>query len=108
MLGKTLILGLISAGAAGTIVYYGTAPQGSESLQADLNETVKAEEPVKMERKLIEPRLPTVRKAADDDGRKKLASGAELPKPSVEKTIPSKSDEEKAAPQKETRWLDIS
>ena len=106
MLGKTLILGLISAGAAGAIVYYGTAPQGSDSLQADLNETVKAEEPVKMERKLIEPRLPTVRKAADDDGRKKLASGAELPKPSVEKTIPSKSDEEKAAPQKETRWLD--
>ncbi len=102
MLGKTLILGLISAGVAGTIVYYGTAPQGSEALEAPSADSGSVETSIKKERDRIEPRLPTVRKAESEDGRKKLASSASLPK-SAENMPVETTD---AAPKQQTRWLD--
>ncbi len=116
MLGKTLILGLISAGAAGAIVYYGTAPQGSEASEshphfAENSEKSSAETSA---RKSISPKLPTIRKADMDDGRQDLEG--ELPDDSAKKAD-SKSvadademdgieTEAKDAPKKQTRWLD--
>ena len=107
MLGKTLILGLISAGAAGAIVYYGTAPQGSEALESHPHNDARVEKSIETKRERIEPRLPTVRKAEDskdDDGRKKLASGQALSESTAE-TAPPPTDTQ-AAPKKQTRWLD--
>jgi len=77
MLGKTLMLGVISASAALGIVYFGTAPQGSQAAEAHPHDDVKVENatksPKETARERIEPRLPTVRKA-EPDNREKLAS----------------------------------
>ena len=102
MLGKTLILGLISAGVAGTIVYYGTAPQGSEALEAPTAGGATVETSIKKERERIEPRLPTVRNAESEDGRKKLASSASLPKSAEKMPVETTG----AEPKQQTRWLD--
>lgn len=120
MLGKTLILGLISAGAAGSVVYYGTAPQGSESLEAHPHNAMKAEKTVRKDRERIEPRLPTIRKGESDDGRKKLASGGGWPDGTdnapVDEDVEDQTSEDMTSegmdaetdiePKKQTRWLD--
>jgi hypothetical protein len=111
MLGKTLILGLISAGAAGAIVYYGTAPQGSEATESHPHFAEKSEKSSAKTsaRKSISPKLPTIRKADMDDGRQELSG--KLPSEdddapetkSVAETDENGADE---APKRETRWLD--
>jgi len=130
MLGKTLMLGVISASAALGIVYFGTAPQGSDALESHPHDDVVAEKPSKTAPKLndkrIEPRLPTVRKA-DRDERQGLASKDGVPH--SDKDVVSKADNVKseaeaardnpsvsdastaethaeAEPETQTRWLD--
>ena len=130
MLGKTLMLGVISASAALGIVYFGTAPQGSDALESHPHDDVVAEKPSKTAPKLndkrIEPRLPTVRKA-DRDERQDLASKDGVPH--SDKDVVSKADNVKseaeaaqdrlsvsdastaethaeAEPETQTRWLD--
>jgi len=109
MLVKSLILGLILAGAAGTIVYYGTAPQGSVALETAASNGAAVEKSVKKERDRIEPRLPTIRKAADTDERQKLASAGGLPVADAEASAQAEDMrpiEMDAEPKKQTRWLD--
>lgn len=115
MLGKTLILGLISAGAAGAIVYYGTAPQGSEALEFYSNDTVKAEKSQRQERATIEPRLPTVRKADMADGRKGLEprgwntdedAGEDTGEDTGEESLEAAAEQSEPSPKTKTRWLD--
>lgn len=86
MLGKTLILGLISAGAAGAVVYYGMGPLDSVGSEASASEarigSARAEKaPVRptleqkdsSQKNHISPKLPTVRKVEPKDARQKLA-----------------------------------
>ncbi len=117
MLGKTLMLGVISASAALGIVYFGTAPQGSEAAEAHPHDDVSVEKMVKTPnlavRERIEPRLPTVRKA-DEDKREKLASNDGL-SAVIADDATAEMDDANAMPQTEsdaqqpkrqTRWLD--
>ena len=134
MLGKTLILGLISASAAGGIVYYGTTPQGLKAFEATSNDGIKAETSLekvksdvkkaenavkkaeidvkkgdiatKKDRDRIEPRLPTVRKSEADDGRKKLASADGLSALANKDMPPEEVGTAEAQPKTQTRWLD--
>lgn len=75
MLGKTLILGLISAGAAGTIVYYGTAPQGSSAAEIDRSAAAKPQNVEKNNTK-IAPKAPTVSKAGPAHDNDKMGYGS--------------------------------
>ena len=117
MLGKTLMLGVISASAALGIVYFGTAPQGSQAAEAHPHDDVKVENatksPKETARERIEPRLPTVRKA-EPDNREKLASNdgvsaasaedAEVTVESAATMPPAKDDG--SQPKTQSRWLD--
>lgn len=74
MLVKTLILGLISAGAVGTVVYYGTdANLGVvEAENAPTQPSVKLDSSAQ-DKTRISPKLPTIRKVEPKDTRQKLA-----------------------------------